>query len=147
MLDNPIPVRLRNGAVRPKTFGEILAAMPTPPRYKIILFAVNRLFGRYRLVHSFYIYLLGDDPSRLKTFMQSKKQEPISGFEDGKFIQDLMQYRIYLTLEQMVPVGGMIAQIIDENSTAYAMVRFHNIVQYSSNYNETIVFPSITGVT
>jgi hypothetical protein len=76
--------------------------------------------------------------------MKSRLRSPTSGFEDGRLVENLMVYREHMYIHQMVAFAGLINQIIEENSRAYAMARFHNVVQFSlDRFSEPVVLTSI----
>lgn len=139
-----LPVYLQNGSTLPKTFADICALVSKTPRYKIVAHSIDGFGGYYRVVHAFYVSLLGDDPSRLQSLMKSRGRPPASGFEDGKLVEDMLFYREFMRMDRMAEFGGMLLQLVSDNSHAYAMVRFHNVVQYSSDpFGDPLVFSSI----
>ena len=139
-----LPLHLRNGTSLPKRFTDICAQVPTPPKYKIVVFSIDSFGMNYRVVHAYYISLLGKDPLRLQDLMKSRSRTPTYGFEDGRLIEDMIVYKEHLPLNQMAGFSGMIMQLVQDNSSAYTMVRFHNILQYSSDrFNDPIVMSSI----
>jgi hypothetical protein len=139
-----LPTHLKNGDGLPSKFSDVCALVPKTPRYKIVAYSINSFGGFYRLVHAYYVSLLGDDPSRLQGLMKSRSRAPASGFEDGRLVESMLVYREYLPIEQMAAFSGTLLQLVQENSDAYTMVRFHNVVQFSSDrFSEPLVFSSI----
>jgi hypothetical protein len=96
-----VPNHLKNGDPLPN-FADIVRAAPNYPRYKIVVFSIDAFCNRYRLVHAFYIFLLSDDPSRIKSLMESRDRNSTPGFENGTFIEEMTCYREYLTIQNMI---------------------------------------------
>lgn len=139
-----LPTYLQNGSILPKKFSEICAIVSKTPRYKIVAHSIDSFGGYYRVVHAFYVSLLSDDPSRLQGLMKSRGRSPASGFEDGKLVEDMLFYQEHMRMDRMAEFGGMLVQLVQDNSQAYAMVRFHNVVQYSGDpFGDPLVFSSI----
>jgi hypothetical protein len=142
--DCGLPAHLRNGSNLPSKFSEVRALVPDIPRYKIIAYSIDSYAGFYRLVHAYYVSLLGEDPSRLQSLMKSRSKTASSGFEDGKLIDNMLVYKEYLRIDQMSQFGGLLLQVVQDNSEAYTMVRFHNVVQYCRDgFGSPLVFSSI----
>lgn len=136
-----IPVTLQNGKQLPKSFAQVHDDLGVPLRYKVIVSGADRLFNRYRLIHCYYVGLLDNDPSHFQTLLNSKAKRLEAVFESGKLLKDVIGYSQDLYTSQMFGFSGMLGKLIAAHSKIYAMVTFHNLVQYCNDPNgEQIVF-------
>ena len=89
-----IPTNLQNGRQLPKKYVEICNFVPSPPKYKVVTFSLDRLYNHWRLVHAYYVSLLAEDPSRFQSFMKTRERARRSemGVEDGKLVPTMMVF-------------------------------------------------------
>ena len=139
-----LPSRLRIGSPLPKSFQDIMQGSEKYPRYKIVVFSTDSYDRTFRIVHAYYIWVLDTDPSRLQTFMRSRAAKATTGWEDGRQVEAMMGYREYMKIDEMLSFNGQLVDLVKDNSTAYTMIEYHNVVQYSGHkgYGTVIVYSS-----
>jgi hypothetical protein len=126
-----VPAHLRNGDPLPPSFGGILGPPGGSPRYKIVVSSIDSIARYFRLVHSYYIYLIGEDPSWIRGFMRERNCEPVPGFEDGHRIEGLLVFYVHELIPGFSVIRDRMADIEERNRDRYVVVKFHNVVQYS----------------